>query len=376
MNLGNFEDIENHAAWEEVAQEIFEGEEMPRRMVGSSHSTFVVETDKGELSFLENYLMSWLWDEMGTLTFQGAAKLGDQWSVFTSDQKGTTLTNQDGHTFVVHDVRIDDPNGNHLTFSTTLDYERFLAERRRHLATLSRLHSLDLTGMYEYFADDFLSSEEEDEEEEEGGGEAKKEEEVELEELDCEQAAQFMWAEIQGSCQERKLVEPIQEYIGKMQHAIQEEKWEEAMRLAGIIRPLFQRCPYLEEVHETKFRLDRKKLGVDLGHVRTFEDMQVLAKTHKYIRTHVIPPELFGKQREVAESRYNILYVSRRAYDQLHNVHTTLGQLVDQSQYMKEGQRVQVEYDQFRLDPQHYVPNRIVYHIRGFRNFDMKVEIW
>ena len=373
--LGTFSCPEENVEWEETEEEHVQSD-TPMRLVGSGKTLFDVETDRGWIAVSEEHVSMWDWDEMGTFCFQGLGQLGDKWLVLDSDQTGTSVTDQDKEVYQVKSAKVVDPRGPHVVFSDTLEYMRFLGKINRSVQKAATKHGLDVSRFYNIGCEATSSEEEEEEQEQEEEELTQAQEEVELQHMDWEKTAKFMFKEIDEKACIVKLTDQIKEHICLMEKAIQAKDWDQAIRLGALIRPLFRFCPYVEEVADKVWRLNRKILGTDLSHIKTYGDMTGLARTHRYIKTYKLPKELLGNQRKLAESKHNVLYVSKAAYAQFCNAHATIGELVDLSKDMPEGKQVQVEIEMKRVLDSSYIPNQLTYKVRGFKNFDMRVEVW
>lgn len=370
--------------WEETEAWHLQGDS-PTRLVGSGKTLFDVETDHGWIELYESNVAMWDCNELGEFCFQGIGKLGDKWLVLNGDEFGRKVVDQDGVGHEIKSIKVVDPNGPHKKFvNYFLDYIKFLDRMNKSVKKTAREHNLDISDFYNVYTSDQESSPEGDESSEEEahvekeaqveGGESEKE--VELSHMNWEETSKFMYQEILNRTKIVELNKQIKEQIEIMEKALGKEDWDEAIRVAALVRPLFRFCPYTEEAQGHVWKLDREIVGEDLCHVKTFDDMQALAQSHKYNKVHILPKELLGNQKRLADSKMNVLYVSKRVEAQFRNVHATLATLVDESKDMEEGKNVQIDLDMKRILKSSYIPNQLTYQIRGFKNFDMVVNLW
>ncbi len=379
--LSTFECPEQNVEWEDT-EEQGDGD-APTRLVGSGKTLFDVETDHGWIELWESNVAMWDWDEMGSFTFQGIGKLGDKWLVLNADQLGKKVTDQDGVEHEIKSIKVVDPNGCHKKFVQFLDYMKFLGKMNKSVKKTAKEHNLDISGFYNVYMSDEEDEEDEDDSSSEEENQTTQPEEIHeeekkvlLKEMNWEETAKFMFQEILDRTKIVELNKQIKEQIELVGKALQKEDWDEAIRVAALVRPLFRFCPYTEEAQDHVWKCTRKIIGDDLCHVKTFDDMMDLVKSHKYMKVCILPKELLGNQRRLADSKLNVLYVSQRVEKQFRNVHATLEVLVDESKDMEDGKKVQIDLDMKRILKSSYIPNQLIYKIRGFKNFDMMVNVW
>lgn len=368
-SLATFFCPEKNVEWEVYDHDCDIGD--PTRLVGSGKTLFDVETNNGWIELDEQHVSSWSFDEMGNFFFQGVGKLGSKWLVLEGDEFGHKVKDQDGIEYEVKSIKVTDIRGPHVTFPHFMDYVKYLGQRCQTLSKLAQRHKLDISEFLEY--EDPDSDESSCEEEAQA---VEEEAEVEIVGMNWEETAKFMYVEIAQRATQVVLNDQIKEQLNFMEKALKEGDWDEAIKLAALVRPLFRTCPYTEEVQDTVWKLDRDHLGTNLAHIKGFDEMQGLVKSHRYMKVYLLPKALLGNQQRLADSPLNVLYVSPRAERQFRNVHATLDTLVEESKDMEEGKKVQVDLDMKRIEKRSYLPNQVIYHIRGFKNFDMVVNVW
>lgn len=374
LALFDFACPKEHVYWEklETTQKL-----LPKRLMGSGKTLFEFHTDHGVLLVDERYIMSWDIDEDEQLLFQALAQRDNEW--FVLDTCSGHLVDQ--HQTLYYDIKsivVSDCRGCHRSFANTMDLEQFLRRQANTIKTLASQHSLDVSNFY--LCDD--SDEESEDSDDLVDIKTNKTaiqpetEEVELKHMTDREIAVMMNKEIQEQKALFSLPAPLQDQTERLGIHIDKEEYDQAIELAAIIRYMFRHCDYHEGIEELVQSLNRPIVGDDLSHVRMFEEMESLQRTHNYMHTHIIPVALLGNNEELASSRQNILYVPKTVKQRLDHIHELLEKLVDESVDMPKGRQTQLEICIRRIFKSSFVPNEITFKIRGFVNVDMVVNIW
>ena len=379
LALSEFECLEEHVYWEklEPAHQL-----LPKRLMGSGKTLFEFHTDHGLLLVDERYIMSWDVDEDEQLLFQALAQRDNEW--FVLDTCSGHLVDQ--HQSLYDDIKsivVSDCRGCHRSFTNLIEVEQFLRHQAITIKALASEHGLDVSNFY--LCDDTNDVDDSDDSQDSDDAfhtlaqtqePVHDIEEVELKHMTDAEIAVMMNKEIQEQKALFILPAPLQDQTDKLNDHVQKEEFEQAIELAAIIRYMFRHCDYHEGVEDLLKSLKRPIVGDDLSHVRSFEEMESLKRTHNYLRVHIVPIALLGNDEELASSRQNVLYVTKTVKERLDHVHELLEQLVDQGTAMSKGRQIQLELVMRRILKSSFVPNELTYKIRGFQNLDMVVNVW
>jgi hypothetical protein len=356
------------------------------QLVGSGRTKFVfwVEIDevKTQIHVYEKEILAWCVDDK-YVTFDALGKLDNEYVLLRGRSHGESIDVVGRHdNCCVLDIQAKEDSNPLLTFSSLVEYEEIMLQRRQRVKFLTSKHhvcvGMDMLEDFEEFDScsdvSDVSSQEEEEKEEEVSVVY---EEVELEDQDWKKIAQNMWSEIKECATMRRLNDGIVEFIRLMSDAIDGQEWEEAIAHAATIRPLFRFCPYKPEVEDKVWRINRKFLKDDLSHIENWTQMTDL-RLYMYERVHLVPLEVLGDHPGIAESADNVLFVHKDVYADMIAFHATLIELMDESEKndLKDGKQLQLSVDTKRILKSSYIPNRIIYQVRGFRNFDKIVDVW
>ena len=382
LALSEFECLEEHVYWEKLEPA---HQPLPKRLMGSGKTLFEFHTNHGVLYIDERHIMSWDVDEDEQLLFQALAQRDNEW--FVLDTCSGHLVDQ--HQTLYYDIKsivVSDCRGCHRSFTNLIEVEQFLQRQANTIKALASEHGLDVSNFY--LCDDVDDTNDVDDSDDSQDSDdvphtpAQTQEtvhdieEVELKHMTDAEIAVMMNKEIQEQKALFILPAPLQDQTDKLNDHVQKEEFEQAIELAAIIRYMFRHCDYHEGVEELIQSLKRPIVGDDLSHVRTFEEMESLKRTHNYIRVHIVPIALLGNDEELASSRQNVLYVTKTVKERLDHVHELLEQLVDQGTAMSKGRQIQLELVMRRILKSSFVPNELTYKIRGFQNLDMVVNVW
>ena len=376
LTLSDFECPKEHVYWErlEPARQL-----LPKRLMGSGKTLFEFHTDHGVLLVDERYIMSWDVDEDEQLLFQALVQKDNKWLVL--DTCSGHLVDQ--HQIIYYDIKsivVLDCRGCHRSFTNLIEVEQFLQHQANTIKALASQHGLDVSNFY--LCDDTDDSDDSQDSDDVPHTPAQIQEpvqeieEVELKHMTEAEIAVMMNKEIQEQKTLFILPAPLQDQTDKLNRHVEKEEFDQAIELAAVIRYMFRHCDYHEGVEELLQSLKRPIVGDDLSHVRTFEEMESLKRTHNYIRVNIVPVALLGNDEELASSRQNVLYVTKTVKQRIDHVHELLEQLVDQGTDMSKGMQIQLELVIRRILKSSFVPNELTYKIRGFQNLDMVVNVW
>lgn len=385
LALADFECHKEHVYWEklEPAQQW-----LPKRLMGSGKTLFEFHTDHGVLYIDERYIMTWDVDEDEQLLFQALALKDNKWLVL--DTCSGHLVDQ--HKTLYYDIQsivVSDCRGCHRSFTNLIEVEQFLQRQANTIKALASQRGLDVSNFY--LCDDTDDTDDADDSDDSNDSQDSNDaphtpaqtqepvqemEEVELVPMTDAEIAVMMNKEIQEQKALFILPAPLQDQTEKLNVHVQKEEFDQAIELAAIIRYMFRHCDYQEGVEELVQSLKRPIIGDDLSHVRTFEEMESLKRTHNYLRVNIVPVALLGNDEELASSRQNVLYVTKTVKERLDHIHELLEQLVDQGANMSKGKQIQLELVMRRILKSSFVPNEVTYKIRGFKNLDMVVNVW
>lgn len=376
LALADFECHKEHVYWEKLEPT---HQMLPKRLMGSGKTLFEFHTDHGVLLVDERYIMSWDVDEDDEVLFQALAQKDNEWLVL--DTCSGHLVDQ--HQTLYYDIKsivVSDCRGCHKTFTNLIEVEQFLQHQANTIRALASQHGLDVSNFY--LCDDTDDSDDSQDSNDAPHTPAQIQEpaqeieEVELKHMTDAEIAVMMNKEIQEQKALFILPAPLQDQTEKLNNHVQKEEFEQAIELAAIIRYMFRHCDYHDGVEELIQSLKRPMVGDDLSHVRSFEEMESLKRTHNYLRVNIVPVALLGNDEELASSRQNVLYVTKAVKERMDHVHELLEQLVDQSANMSKGKQIQLELNIRRILKSSFVPNELTYKIRGFQNLDMVVNVW
>jgi hypothetical protein len=373
---------------------------MTRKHMGTGRAKFVftLEADgrKQEVRVDERNILAWdmISDEMeigrkeAYVTFEAIGKFEDgvyRWmhgnpfgtaiEVTTTTPEGTSRWDQ----WDLVGIRVKDTEGKPVSFQSIDMYEDHMHAVRKQIKHMCKKHNLVDSDLASDLASvSSASSDGEDSADSEPAEPEKPEaQHVELEKLDWPCIANNMWKELNDMTRIRVVDDRVGQLLQKMAIAMDNKEWDAAIRLAAAIRPAFRFCKFSPEAEDKVWRLNRRILGEDLAHIQDHTDMIELQR-YGYMRTTLIPTEVLGGHRSVAQSPENTLVVSKKAHADICAFHKTLMHLMDESQRLgfADGKQVQLEVDTRRILKSSYLPNQIIYKVRGFCNFDKIVDVW
>lgn len=371
MQLTTFECPEQHVIWE--SHIALYGQ---RRLVGSGKSLFQITTRQPHAVFVldERHIVSWDVDEENALVFQGLAMKDDTWCVLYTD--GGCLKDQDDTVYhEIESIEVLDCRGCHRTFDGHLDAQRFL---RRQVTTVRKLasdHNLDISSIV------FWEESESDDDSSIGPvddkvlNETTQEEETPHEMTD-EEIAIMMQQELQEQVQWFVVSSDVDQHMTLLSEHVENKEFEKALEIAATIRNLFHACEYRPNAEHELCSLSREILGDDLSHVESFAEMESLKRTHNYVKVQIVPKELLGDNEALANSNHNIVYVTKVVAERIAHVHSMLEVVVNQGANLPKGKQIQLQMQMKKISKLSYIPNALVYQVRGFKNFDMKVNLW
>ena len=369
--LSNFECPSQNVQWELLEPN---NNNTYKRLIGSGKTLFQFFTNHGEFEVDERNIM--VWDkEDDEVIFQALVQVKTEWLVLTLSSN--ELKNHDGTTYEVYDIKVIDCRGKHKTFSNFMESEKFLRTQAKRIKHLAKIHKLNVG--YFYYCDE--SDDESDESSfefyEQITQEPKSvENEVELKEMTDDEIAIMMQKEIHDEMCYFHLDTLVSKHIKKLDEHVENKAFEDAIDIARVIRSMLSGCKYRKGVGEELTKLHRGIVGDDLSHVTMFEQMESLKRTHKYLKINLIPTTLSGNNETLVQSRQNILYVTKTVYEQILRIHELLEKLVDASSKMRKGKQIQLGFTFKKISKLYFIPNQIIYNIRGFQNLNMVVNVW
>ena len=346
-------------------------------LAGSGKTCFEFETDRGVIRVYEQHIHTWEKEE-DCVYFEAIGQDSTNTYRILHDFSLTQFVDDHDIVYTIHTIRVSESTPlldirDHATRAKYIDH------RINSIHELATRHSLDISSFGTCPLDE-LSSQDENEVQDSMDltNSPKDSMEVELDILGWDEIATNMWNELHDRSKTVELSDALATALAQMEQAIETHHYDEAISQAERIRKHLAKCPYHDDIQDMVWRLDRPILKHDLSEVQTFEEMEQLATTHKFMRTTFIPCELLGEKARHGESHSNLLYVSRQVHGKIREIHSTLANLVDESSAHEytDGKQLQLEVTTKRIMKSSYIPNQIIYKIRGFKNVDLIVDVW
>lgn len=369
IKLANFKCPEQHVVWEHNFA--FDGQ---RRLVGSGKSLFQFTTKQPHVVFVvdERHIVSWDVDEENVLSFQALAKKDDTWCVLYTDA-GCLRDQADTVYHEIESIEVLDCRGCHRTFAGHLDVQCFLSRQVANVRKAATDHDLDISSIV-------CLEEESDDDSSIGPGDDEvlneADEEETPHEMTDEEIAIMMQQELEEQVQWFVVSPDVDEQMKLLSLHVENKEFDKALEIASIIRNMFHSCEYQPNAEDELCSLSREILGDDLSHVESFAEMESLKRTHNYVKVQIVPKELLGNNEALANSNHNILYVTKVVAERIAHVHSMLEVVVNQGADLPKGKQIQLQMQMKKISKLSYIPNALVYQVRGFKNFDMKVNLW
>lgn len=367
--LINFECPEQHVIWEHTIA--LDGQ---RRLVGSGKSLFQITTRQPRVVFVvdERHIVSWDVDEDNNLLFQALAKRGDTWCVLYTDCDG--LKDQDDNLYHgIESIEVLDCRGCHRTFGGHLDVQRFLSRQVATVRKVANDHNLDISSI-------LCSEEESDDDSSIGPGNDEMlnqaDEDEASRDMTDEEIAIMMQQELQQQIRWFVISPDVDEQMKLLSQHVENKEYDKALEIASIVRTMFHSCEYQPNAEDEISSLSREILGDDLSHVESFAEMESLKRTHNYVKMQIVPKELLGDNEALANSNHNIVYVTKEVADRIAYIHKVLEAVVNEGADLPKGKQIQLQMQMKKISKLSYIPNALIYQVRGFKNFDMKVNLW
>lgn len=332
----------------------------------------------------ERHILAWEKDEFEAfiqnkatkqyLHIQQAASHGDV------DQMGWVyaIADVDNTEYVIQDIRLVDMPGTLtlLTFDGIAQFEEELQRRYVQCIQLGRLHGLDVEELEialvgiggEVEIDEGLRSSEPEPE----PHDPQPKDEVVLPHMTEAEVAQRMFREIRKMSVRLDLTEDAQAALAELGEAMDQSDYVAAKDRAAEVRVLFNGCTLKSEFEGSIGSVAPKGYASSRGETFEWVDTPTkfrnLVSTRGFIQMNLIPKEFIPEENTDVDQ--NVVYVPPKTADAMCEFNKIL------RRFLKAEQKIQLGVDFERCHPLCFLPNSIIYHVRGDENLDYKIHVW